>query len=80
VYGAGLYSFFDTYNDSCAARNSSRDCQARILSVDSESRGVRFMGLNTLGSKVMIQQGGFDLVWAEENNSSFADTLALYQQ
>lgn len=80
VYGAGLYSFFDTYDDSCAARTSPRDCQARVLSIDAASKGVQFLGLNTLGSKAMINRDGIDFVWAEENNSSFADTLALYEQ
>lgn len=79
VYGAGLYSFFDTYDDSCAARNSTRDCQGRILSVDGESQGIKFLGLNTLGSRIMVQQDGIDRVPAVINNSTFSDSLALYQ-
>lgn len=79
VYGAGLYSFFDTYNDSCAARNSTVDCQGRILSVDGKSQGIKFLGLNTLGSRIMVQQDGIERVPAVINNSSFADSLALYQ-
>lgn len=78
VYGAGLYSFFNNYNDSCASNKSPEYCQERILSVEGEVDGTRFLGLSTVGTKFMVQRDGVDWVRAIENNSTFADTLALY--
>ncbi|KEY65762.1 hypothetical protein S7711_05591 [Stachybotrys chartarum IBT 7711] len=79
VYGAGLYSFFDTYSDNCAARASEQDCQARILSVDDRSNGVKFLGYSTVGTATMVHEKGIDLIPSKPNNSTFADTLALYR-
>ena len=76
TYGAGLYSFFDSYDHTCSRDNSTRNCQERVLSVE-DSR-VKFLGLSTVASRVMVHQDGVDLILAKNNNSTFADTLALY--
>lgn len=78
VYGAGLYSF-DTYSDNCAARTSEQDCQARILSVDGRLNGVKFLGYSTVGTATMVHEKGIDLIPSKPNNSTLADTLALYR-
>lgn len=79
VYGAGLYSFFDNYNDSCASNKSPGYCQERILSIEGRAEGIRFLGLSTVGTRVMVERDGVDVMAAIQNNSTFADTLALYQ-
>mgnify|MGYP000862262521 CR=1 FL=1 len=76
AYGAGLYSFFDSYDFMCSRDNSTRNCQERVLSVNNSK--VKFLGLSTVASRVMVHQDGADLVLAKNNNSTFADTLALY--
>ena len=78
-YGTGLYSFFNTYNNSCAVGHIGPDCQARILSVSGNSSNLKFVSLNTVGTKIMVQQNGKDLVPGRINNSTFADSLALYE-
>ncbi|KAK7413340.1 hypothetical protein QQX98_007783 [Neonectria punicea] len=78
VYGAGLYSFFNNYDDSCASNKSPEYCQERVLSVEGQADGTRFLGLSTVGTRFMVQRDGVDWVGAIENNSTFADTLALY--
>ncbi|KAJ4266464.1 hypothetical protein NW762_004449 [Fusarium torreyae] len=78
LYGAGLYSFFKNYNDSCASNKSPGYCQERVLSIQGPSSGLRFLGLSTVGARIMVERDGVDLVAAVENNSTFADTLALY--
>ncbi|CAM1506355.1 Fc.00g059960.m01.CDS01 [Cosmosporella sp. VM-42] len=78
VYGAGLYSFFNNYNDSCASNESPEYCQERILNVEGQSEGTRFLGLSTVGTRVMVERNGIDAIAAGPNNSTFADTLALY--
>jgi glucan 1,3-beta-glucosidase len=79
IYGAGLYSFFDLYSDKCAAKDSGRDCQTRLLSVKGAMEGVEIIGLSTVGTTVMAQQNGVDTVPAWPNNNTFADSLALYE-
>ncbi|KAG7415278.1 Glucan 1,3-beta-glucosidase [Fusarium oxysporum f. sp. rapae] len=78
VYGAGLYSFFTNYNDTCASNKSPGYCQARTLSIEGTSPGTRFLGLTTVGTRIMVHRDGMDLAPASDNNSTFADTLALY--
>jgi glucan 1,3-beta-glucosidase len=79
VYGAGFYSFFNTYNDTCSARNATHDCQGRILSVSGDSENINFYDLSTVGTKVMVQENGTDLVASVSNKNTFADTLAVYR-
>lgn len=78
VHGAGLYSFFKNYDHICSRENSTENCQERVMAVQNSSANVKFLGLSTVGARIMIQQDGFDLVPASPNNSTFADTLALY--
>lgn len=79
IYGAGLYSFFNNYNDSCASNKSPEFCQERILSFAGYNEGSRVLGLSTVGTRIMVERDGVDWVEAIQNNSTFADTLALYQ-
>ncbi|KAH6900791.1 pectate lyase superfamily protein-domain-containing protein [Thelonectria olida] len=78
IYGAGLYSFFSHYNDSCASNKSPEYCQERILSIEGEAAGSKILGLSTVGTRIMVQRNGVDSVEAIPNNSTFADTLAFY--
>ncbi|KAF5006260.1 hypothetical protein FDECE_7350 [Fusarium decemcellulare] len=78
VYGAGLYSFFNNYNDSCASNESSDYCQERILSIQGYDGGSRILGLSTVGTRTMLERNDVDWAAAIFNNSTFADTLALY--
>lgn len=77
VYGAGFYSFFSNYNDTCASNKSPEYCQERILSIEGSTEGTRFLGLNTVGARTMVERNGVDVVEALPNNSTFADSLAL---
>lgn len=78
VYGAGLYSFFDSYSDACSRDNSTTHCQGRLLSIQGVTPGVKFLGLSTVASQVMVQQNEVDAIQAAPNKGTFANTLALY--
>lgn len=78
IYGVGLYSFFNHYNDSCASNKSPEYCQERILSIQGDATGNKIMGLSTVGTRIMVHRDGVDWIEAIQNNSTFADTLALY--
>jgi glucan 1,3-beta-glucosidase len=79
IYGAGIYSFFDMYSDRCAARDSEYDCQTRIVDITGNLQGIKLVGLSTVGTTVMVTENGMDRIGARINNSTFADTLALYK-
>lgn len=51
VYGAGLYSFFDSYDQTCVNPAS---CQNQIVDVDSTSSKITILGLSTVGVSNML--------------------------
>ncbi|RGP64672.1 hypothetical protein FLONG3_9465 [Fusarium longipes] len=78
TYGAGLYSFFINYNETCASNKSPLFCQEKVLTIQGGSTGIKLLGLSTVGARIMVDRDGADLAEAVQNNSTFADTLALY--
>ncbi|KAA8651646.1 exo-beta-1,3-glucanase Exg0 [Aspergillus tanneri] len=76
VYGAGLYSFFDNYGQSCLDTES---CQENMVEVDCSD--VHLYGLSTKASTNMITSSdGRGLVPQNENESNFCSTIALFEQ
>ncbi|KAF8634219.1 hypothetical protein AX17_004266 [Amanita inopinata Kibby_2008] len=51
IYGAGLYSFFQTYGQACV---DTRDCQNAIALVDTKSAAVYIYQLTTTGTTNML--------------------------
>ncbi|KAL5113704.1 hypothetical protein ACEQ8H_008409 [Pleosporales sp. CAS-2024a] len=75
-YGAGTYSFFDNYSQTCV---TGQNCQQDINEIDSTSN-VNIFGLSTKGSVNMITSGGKGLVQDKDNRSNFCATLAIFAQ
>lgn len=77
VYGAGLYSWYDNYEQTCLG---SEDCQTDIFQIDGASASaVQVYGLNTKASSNMVTAtGGKGLVNQGDNRSSYCSTLALF--
>ncbi|KAE8311298.1 pectate lyase superfamily protein-domain-containing protein [Aspergillus transmontanensis] len=76
VYGAGLYSFFENYGQTCLATES---CQENMVEVDCSD--VHIYGLSTKASTNMItSNSGAGLVPQDENESNFCSTIALFEQ
>ncbi|KAE8375487.1 pectate lyase superfamily protein-domain-containing protein [Aspergillus bertholletiae] len=76
VYGAGLYSFFENYGQTCLATES---CQENMVEVDCSD--VHIYGLSTKASMNMITSNtGASLVPQDENKSNFCSTIALFEQ
>jgi glucan 1,3-beta-glucosidase len=83
IFGAGLYSFFNNYSDSCCQPDSGTECQDRIFDIkDSSSRqrvtGLETYSLNTIGTVRMITRYGTDVALAKDNTAGFVDTVAVY--
>ncbi|ERS95898.1 hypothetical protein HMPREF1624_07432 [Sporothrix schenckii ATCC 58251] len=72
VYGAGLYSFFDNYDQTCLDTES---CQDNIVSV--ESSQAFLYGLSTKASVNMVNVNGVSVAKDANNRNNFCATLAL---
>lgn len=76
VYGAGLYSFFENYAQTCL---DSESCQENMVEVDCSD--VKIYGLSTKASVNMItSSSGESLVPEDENTSNFCSTIAFFEQ
>ena len=78
VYGAGLYSFFDNYDVSCAQIGAGASCQKRIFSIEGNT-DLRVYNLNTVGTKKMITVDGTDIANYEDNIDGFVHSIALFE-
>lgn len=76
IYGAGLYSFFDNYSQTCLDTES---CQENMVEVDCSD--VKIYGLSTKASMNMVTSSeGKSLVLQSDNESNFCATIGLFQQ
>ncbi|KAK4185364.1 glycoside hydrolase [Podospora australis] len=73
IYGAGLYSFFDNYNQDCLKTQS---CQQNMVSLEQSS--VKFYGLSTKASVNMVTIEGEAGPLDKDNRNNFCATLALF--
>jgi len=74
IYGAGLYSFFDNYSQTCLDTES---CQNNIISLE-KNTNVQLFGISTKASTNMITTNGVANV-ALKNDNNFCQTIARYQ-
>lgn len=73
VYGAGLYSFFDDYNQECLV---TADCQSNMVSI--ESSAVHLFGLSTKAATNMVTVDGESKALDTDNRSTFCATLSYF--
>ncbi|KAI4271533.1 MAG: hypothetical protein L6R38_006847 [Xanthoria sp. 2 TBL-2021] len=79
IYGAGLYSFFSNYNNSCSFPYQ-EDCQKGILSIEgSKTQNIGIYNLNTIGASSMIDIDGSSVANASDNVNVFPDTIAVFK-
>ncbi|GKT47587.1 glucan 1,3-beta-glucosidase [Colletotrichum spaethianum] len=74
VYGAGLYSFFNNYDQVCVGENN---CQDHMVSL--ENSDVKFFGLSTKASVNMVTVNGKGAALDTDNRNNFCATVALFQ-
>ena len=75
VYGAGLYSFFDNYQQECLATES---CQENMVSLECSS-SVYLYGLSTKAATNMVLVDGTSQALQSDNTNGFCQTVALFQ-
>ncbi|KAI8826336.1 glucan 1,3-beta-glucosidase [Chytriomyces cf. hyalinus JEL632] len=73
IYGAGLYSFFENYAQSCIGTLS---CQDNMVSI--EASKVTMFNLHTVGTSNMISIDSEPRVPAEPLNATYCSTLAMF--
>ncbi|KAL1953495.1 hypothetical protein VTO42DRAFT_2748 [Malbranchea cinnamomea] len=75
LYGGGLYSFFENYDQTCLETES---CQENMVQV--ECSETYLYGLSTKASTNMVTSGGQGLIPQDENRNNFCSTVALFHQ
>ncbi|KAJ6145632.1 hypothetical protein N7470_009527 [Penicillium chermesinum] len=76
AYGAGLYSFFENYAQTCL---NSEDCQQNMVEVDCSD--VHLYGLTTKAAVNMVTSSdGKSMVPQHPNQSTYGSTIALFSQ
>ncbi|SPO00585.1 probable beta-1,3 exoglucanase precursor [Cephalotrichum gorgonifer] len=73
IYGAGIYSFFDNYEQECVA---GQNCQDHIVSI--EDSDVHLFGLSTKASVNMVTLNGDGVATDADNRSTFCGTIAIF--
>ena len=76
LYGGGLYSFFENYDQTCLATES---CQENMVSLECSS-DVFLWGLSTKASTHMVSVDGEAVVNEMDNRDNFCSTLALFKE
>ncbi|KAH6976590.1 family 55 glycoside hydrolase [Ilyonectria destructans] len=73
IYGGGLYSFFDNYDQECVPLNN---CQDNIISL--ESSQVHLYGISTKASINMVTVDGQSAIPDSDNRNNFCAAVALF--
>ena len=74
IYGAGLYSFFDNYNQDCLA---TENCQDNMLSIES-STNVQVLALSTKAAVNMVTVEGQSAALDKDNRNNFCAAIAVF--
>ena len=75
VFGAGLYSFFDNYDQTCLDTES---CQSNILSLEN-SDGIYLYGVSTKASTNMVSVDGASAALDSDNRNNFCATISQFE-
>ncbi|KAJ7017019.1 pectate lyase superfamily protein-domain-containing protein [Mycena alexandri] len=76
IYGAGLYSFFQTYGQACV---TTQNCQTNMALIDSKSAAVYIYQLTTTGSVNMLTQAPSTvLIKGADDIDGYASTATFW--
>jgi glucan 1,3-beta-glucosidase len=75
LYGGGLYSFFDNYNQDCLA---TADCQQDMIYVDGGSN-VQLVGISTKAAVNMLRLNDNAIAVDADNRNNFCAMVAKFQ-
>ncbi|KZT72230.1 glycoside hydrolase family 55 protein [Daedalea quercina L-15889] len=75
IFGAGHYSFFQAYTQSC---DDSNNCQSQIVEVDSSSSNIGIYGLNTVYTTYQLSVDYNAIIDYTSNENGFAQTITVW--
>lgn len=73
IYGGGLYSFFDNYDQTCLL---TEDCQSDMISI--ENSAVNMFGVSTKASANMVTVDGVGKALDSDNRNNYCATLSYF--
>ncbi|PFH50090.1 glycoside hydrolase family 55 protein [Amanita thiersii Skay4041] len=76
VFGAGLYSFFNNYNQACL---DTENCQSQLLNIDSTST-VTVYSLSTVATTFQLSVNQVGIVNQSGNVNGFASTMTAWSR
>ena len=80
VYGAGLYSFFNTHSTSCSNVSATTKCQKSIFLYDAaKTTGLGVYNLNTVGSQSVVVRDTTSPKGYQDNVNSYPSTIVLFK-
>ncbi|KAJ7043174.1 exo-beta-1,3-glucanase [Mycena alexandri] len=74
IFGAGLYSFYSDYDQTCL---TAQNCQSQILNIDSTS-SVSIYSLQTVGTTWQLSINGAGIIKQDSNPNGFAATVTSW--
>lgn len=74
IYGAGLYSFFDNYDQTCL---DTENCQDNMVDVENSSN-INFYALNTKAATNMVTLNGVSAAKGLDNDNNFCQGIAHF--
>ncbi|KAH7884163.1 glycoside hydrolase family 55 protein [Phlebopus sp. FC_14] len=76
LLGAGFYSFFQNYGQTCLTSNT---CQSQIFNLDSSSTSsTTVYSLSTVGTTYQLSVGQAGVVHSSDNPDGFQETLTVW--
>ncbi|CZS90114.1 probable glucan 1,3-beta-glucosidase [Rhynchosporium agropyri] len=75
IHGAGLYSFFDNYSQTCLDTAS---CQDNMVSVEN-SAGIHMYGLSTKAAVNMVTLNGRSAALDKDNRNNFCAAISYFE-
>ncbi|OSX66163.1 glycoside hydrolase family 55 protein [Postia placenta MAD-698-R-SB12] len=75
IFGAGHYSFFQNYAQTCDA---SYDCQSQIAEIDSNSTNIAIYGLNTVYTTYQLSVDYNGIINYANNLNGLAETVTAW--
>jgi len=75
VFGAGHYSFYQNYAQSC---DSTYNCQSQIAEIDSSSTNIGIYGLNTVYTTYQLSVNYNGIIYYGNNENGLAETVTAW--
>jgi hypothetical protein len=85
IYGTGLYSFFDNYDQTCVPENN---CQQNMIDIEGSTNNLNIFGMTTKAAVNMISTSGYTVgsgkavdtlsVENDDNQNVFGATVAMW--